>query len=122
MINSLRSAGFEGDILIPETRDPKVGYNYDNQIDWEHQGLTSADLIIFWVPRNLTDMPAFTTNIEFGEWMGSGKVVLGYPEWAEKMRYLQYKADRLDIPSYKDMGELSNYVSEFFIKVWEKIV
>lgn len=28
-------------------------------------------------------MPALTTNVEFGAWADSGKVVFGYPENAE---------------------------------------
>jgi calcineurin-like phosphoesterase family protein len=114
MVKALRDAGFNGDIIIPETRDPEVGYNYDNQIDWEHEGLTTADLIIFWVPRELEKMPAFTTNIEFGEWMNSGKVVLGYPEGAEKMKYMQYKADRIGIPNYDNMQDIANFVVDYF--------
>jgi hypothetical protein len=43
-------------------------------------------------------MPAFTTNIEWGKWYESGKVVLGYPDNAEKMSYLKYCADKNNVP------------------------
>jgi hypothetical protein len=37
-------------------------------------------------------MGALTTNAEFGTWMRSGKVILGYPPHAEKMAYLAWHA------------------------------
>ena len=55
--------------------------------------------ILFWVPRELAPdangyprMGALTTNAEFGMWMRSGKVILGYPHHAEKMTYLAWHA------------------------------
>ena len=78
--------------------------------------LNQISLIIFWVPRELEKMPAFTTNIEFGQWMNSGKVVLGYPEDAEKMRYMQYKADRIVVPTFNSMEGVSKCIVELLNK------
>jgi hypothetical protein len=49
-----------------------------------------ATVIVFWVPRELSQMPAFTTNVEFGEDYGSGRVVYGRPEGSPKTRYLDF--------------------------------
>ena len=38
---------------------------------WERIALTDATVILFWVPRKLPDMAAFTTNVEFGYWLHS---------------------------------------------------
>ena len=40
-------------------------------------------------------MPAFTTNVEFGYWLHSGKVLYGRPDSASKIKYLDwlYKVD-----------------------------
>lgn len=40
-------------------------------------------------------MPLFTTNVEFGYWLHSGKVVYGRPSNAPKTKYLDwlYKLD-----------------------------
>lgn len=57
---------------------------------WEREALTEATTIIFWIPRQLTDMPAFTTNVEFGYWLHSNKVVYGRPDNSEKNRYLDW--------------------------------
>ena len=40
-------------------------------------------------------MPAFTTNVEFGYWLHTGKVLYGRPDSAKKIKYLDwlYKVD-----------------------------
>ena len=38
---------------------------------WDREGLIKASVIFFWIPRGLPDMPAFTTNVEFGYWLHS---------------------------------------------------
>ncbi len=62
---------------------------------WEREGLTNATVIVFWIPRQLPDMPAFTTNVEFGYWLHTNKVLYGRPDNAEKIKYLDwlYKLD-----------------------------
>lgn len=87
-------------LLIPEFRDnqkPK-GWSYGGQIDWELMGLEKADVILFWIPRNLETLPGFTTNIEFGEWMKSGKIVIGAPPESPKNDYIKYRCELLGIP------------------------
>lgn len=91
----LESLGFNGIVYVPEysTWKPKDGY--DNQAMWEREALTKATIILFWIPRKLPDMPAFTTNVEFGYWLHTGKVIYGRPDDAEKIKYLDwlYKLD-----------------------------
>lgn len=116
MIKKLREEGFKGHILIPEKENPEEGYDYDTQVVWEERALNSADLIVFWVPRKLDTMPGFTTNVEFGEWMKSGKVILGHPKNAEKMRYMIHKAEKYKIPYYNTMDEVVSYVIKNFKK------
>jgi hypothetical protein len=40
-------------------------------------------------------MPAFTTNVEFGYWLHTGKIIYGRPKEAKKTKYLDwlYKLD-----------------------------
>ena len=89
---------FTGTVLVPEDQSHTPYIDYDHQIEWEWEGLDAADAIVFWVPRELATMPAFTTNIEFGMYWNSGKVVLGFPPEAPKMRYLERLAGRGQIP------------------------
>ncbi len=109
MINLLRKSRYYGDILIPEKEGNYMDYDYETQTKWEVKYLNEASLILFWVPRSIPTMPAFTTNIEFGEFMHSGKIILGYPIGAEKMRYLKVRADMHSIPVVHTMEELVNY-------------
>ncbi|MFW6219936.1 MAG: nucleoside 2-deoxyribosyltransferase domain-containing protein [bacterium] len=96
VINEFKKHNFNGILFVPETDFTKQ--NYIDQIEWEDNALHVSICILFWIPRNLETMPGFTTNIEFGEWMKSGKVILGYPPKAEKMRYLKEKAFQYNIP------------------------
>jgi len=89
----LKKKGFDGTVFCPSAYEGP----YEGQVNWENTHLNMADVILFWVPRT-TDMPAFTTNIEWGEWFKSSKVVLGYPPDAFKMRYLDLKARQNGIP------------------------
>lgn len=109
-IEALKAAGFRGTILIPETKVYNPNHDYDTQIDWEDKGLNKVDMIAFWIPRNLKTMPGFTTNVEFGEWMKSGKIVLGYPKEAEKMRYLHAKAVKFNVPIFDDMNSMCAHI------------
>jgi len=110
MIKKLREAGYDGHILIPEKKNPEEGYDYDIQVKWEEKAIDSSDLILFWVPRKLDTMPGFTTNIEFGDLMKSGKIALGHPKNAEKMRYMIHKAEKYNIPYYNTMDDMIEYV------------
>lgn len=110
MVKKLREAGYNGHILLPEKENPEDGYDYNTQVDWEDRALNASDVIVFWVPRKLDTMPGFTTNIEFGEWMDSGRVVLGHPKNAEKMRYMVHKAEKYDIPYSNTMDDVAKDV------------
>lgn len=79
--------------------------NYYFQIEWEARALEVADVILFWVPRELEHMPGFTTNVEFGEWHRSGKVVYGRPSDAPKTGYLDWKAKRYNVPIRETLPE-----------------
>ena len=89
--------------------------DYKQQIDWECHHLEQATVIMFWIPRDLKTLPGFTTNIEFGEWLDSGKIVLGFPEDAPKMQYLEYRAETLGIPIFHTLEETTNYAVKIAI-------
>ncbi len=87
----LEGIGFQGTVYVPE-HDPKLppAYDYLEQVEWEYTCLEGAGAICFWIPRKLPDMPAFTTNVEFGRYVGSGRIFYGRPAWAEKKGYLDW--------------------------------
>lgn len=106
----LEKQGYQGTVFTPES-DPTqpARFDYDNQVEWEQHGRQMADAIVFWVPRKSPEMPAFTTNIEFGEDLASGRIVYGRPTWAEKCRYL----DKLWAQhNRKPLEDISSLVTE----------
>lgn len=80
----LERLNFDGVVYVPEysTWHPKE--DYTDQAMWERMALTEATVIMFWVPRSLPDMAGFTTNVKFGYWMPTKKVIYGRPNTAKK--------------------------------------
>jgi hypothetical protein len=99
----LEALGLEGKVYVPETADWSAHAQYDGQIQWEWEALNAATVVAFWVPRDLVAMPALTTNVEFGLLVQSGKLVLGYPQDAPKMKYLARLAERHGAPVLHDL-------------------
>lgn len=104
-LSILEDKGFDGVVFVPEDRSGKFKHSYDDQVEWEEKYLNVADCIVFWVPRDLEPdskgypkMAAFTTNVEFGTWQDSGKIVFGAPPKATKNGYLKYYADKYNVP------------------------
>ena len=92
-IQIITECGFDGNVFVPEYkehRDILAGLEHTEQIDWEHHYLDYCDAILMWVPRDMKDMPSFTTNIEFGLYVKSGKLMYGRPDEAPKNAYLDY--------------------------------
>lgn len=87
-----QNKGFNGNIIVPEVKSGERYPDYLDQVEFEYKGLNKADVILAWVPRNMVNMPALTTNVEFGFWMSRdpGKVIYGRPENAENTRYLDW--------------------------------
>jgi len=108
----LEDIGFDGVVFVPEPRDREFKHSYDDQVEWEEKYLNIADCIVFWVPRDLEPdskgypkMAAFTTNVEFGTWQSSGKVVFGAPPDATKNGYLLYYCEKYNVPVAESLIE-----------------
>lgn len=113
--------GFSGTVFIPVPKDRFYGkedspdWTYDNQVEWECNARNVSDIILFWIPREIDrskkdlGMPAFTTNIEFGEDLHSGKIVYGRPDNAEKCRYLDKRILEIKENVFNDLNSLVQY-------------
>jgi hypothetical protein len=89
-INIFEKKGFKGTLCVPEADDGIWKCDYIGQVEWELNYLDKVDLILFWVPRNLKTMPAFTTNCEWGMFLKSNKILYGRPPDSPKNSYLDY--------------------------------
>ncbi len=103
-LEHLARAGFDGVVFVPEDASGSVRADYVDQVEWEREGLHLADQIVFWIPRDLESLPGFTTNVEFGRWATSEKVVLGFPPEAPKNRYLEWMAGAERIPVHRTLA------------------
>ncbi|MFO0754858.1 MAG: nucleoside 2-deoxyribosyltransferase domain-containing protein [Byssovorax sp.] len=106
-IAALARLGFDGAVFVPEPRGGAWAAGYDEQIAWEEAGLHRADVILFWVPRDMSTLPGLTTNIEWGVWSNSGKVVLGVPEGAAHVGYMLHYAQKHRAPVAHDLDGLA---------------
>lgn len=88
-VNILARQGFKGSVYIPEYREGESRKGCGDST-WEWKRLDACDIILFWIPRDLEKLPGFTTNVEFGRYISlrPDAVVLGHPEDAPKMEYL----------------------------------
>jgi len=94
-LDLLSQLHFDGTVLIPERRDWATKFEYNEQVEWEWQGLENCHAIVFWIPRNLSTMPAFTTNVEFGSYVRSGRAYYGRPDGSPKNDYLDWLYEKV---------------------------
>ena len=112
-VKKLEELGFDGVVFVPEYSTWVPKSDYVAQANWEREALTEATVILFWIPRSLPDMPGFSTNVEFGYWLHSKKVIYGRPDGAPKTKYLDwlYKTDYNEEP-FNDLNKLLEYAVE----------
>ena len=84
--------GFNGDLINP-VNDNFSKTDLASQINWEVEFMMKSSLVFFWLPRT-EEHPAFTTNVEFGNWVGNKSIVLGFPEGSIKNDYLKSRYEK----------------------------
>jgi hypothetical protein len=94
-LDLLRALRFAGTVLVPEREEWTAQFSYLDQVEWEHAGLEVCTVVAFWVPREVQTLPGFTTNVEFGRYVGSGRCVYGRPDGAPHTRYLDWLYTKL---------------------------
>ena len=104
-LEELNAQGFDGSVFVPEDSSGSAKFEYDDQVQWEWEGLSTSTVALFWVPRELKSMPAMVTNVEFGLLISSGKVVFGTPPEAQKMGYLKALAKRYHVEIHSSLED-----------------
>lgn len=109
----LEELGFDGNVITPTNdRFQELRDNYGNdalvqQTRWEYEAMKKASAIVFWVDRHIDKgFPAFTTNIEFGDWYDRGGTYFGFPEGADKNEYLKVRLDMVGKPYYTELKDV----------------
>lgn len=111
----LRDLRFDGHVFVPELEGGAWNGDREAQFVWEDAAMSRADAIVFWVPRDLQRLPGFTTNIEWGLYAGSGKVVLGVPEDAPKTDWMERYAIKHSVPIVRDLKHAIRIAREHII-------
>lgn len=90
------SSIFDGTVFVPEPSNGEKFISYDFQVNWELSSLEHCGIVMFWIPRNMVNMPALTTNTEFGYWLAKSpeRVIYGRPIDAQKCNYLDFLYER----------------------------
>jgi len=111
-IKYLKRHKYKGVVFYPEWSSRPDKVDYDTQVEWEHDALTSALWIVFWIPRDLVSMPAFTTNVEFGRFAHEKRALYGRPDAAPKNRYLDWWYDKChpDRIIFNELDQLLEYI------------
>lgn len=116
-VSILEKLGFTGKVLNPTNPDfQKLRDKYGDkalatQTKWEYIAMKKASAIVFWVARDIKKKhPAFTTNIEFGDWFDKLGVYCGFPDWAEKNDYLKCRLEMKGIKYWTSLEDLLKYV------------
>lgn len=109
----LEELGFDGNVITPTNdRFQELRDNYGNdalvqQTRWEYEAMKKASAIVFWVDRHIDrGFPAFTTNIEFGDWYDRGGTYFGFPDGADKNEYLKVRLDMVGKPYYTELKDV----------------
>ena len=135
-LSILKDLGYDGIVYVPEREFDDRNFDYNNQVWWEREALHNANVIVFWIPRDIKTMPAFTTNVEFGYWISKNKdkVLYGRPDESRKNKYLDwlYKTETgknpyndlkgLLVESIKMSNTLQNDIDTYELNIIKKVI
>jgi hypothetical protein len=112
-IELLRKNNYDGVVYSPEHPDGQEAWKkLPYPAEWEHQAIRSCGILLFWVPRNMENMPALTTNVEFGHFIPDKYVVYGRPPNTPNMAYLDWMFRKYyNKPIHDSLSEAINEVA-----------
>lgn len=83
------------------TSYPVPDFNYNEQVQWETDALRSSNIVLFWIPEPIENIPgrayAQTTRFELGENLARGKrIILGAYKDFPGRKYLEFKTQKYE--------------------------
>jgi nucleoside 2-deoxyribosyltransferase/8-oxo-dGTP pyrophosphatase MutT (NUDIX family) len=105
VLHLLKALAYDGVVFLPESHDGQRRGDDDQHTAWELEAMRRSDVILFWVPATKDLLPAYTTRVEFGFQVHSGKVILGMPWDAYETRYMEKLAQYYQRTSYHTLAE-----------------
>ena len=109
-IEILEELGFDGTVLNPTNDNYMEMRNQHEdmlmkQTTWEYEAMNKATAIVFWIPRS-KEHPAFTTNIELGQWWGKKGVYVGFPNDSWKNEYIDCRLKLMESDRFDNLYDL----------------
>lgn len=116
-VSLLRTFGFGGYIYVPEPRGEGDHSDFTEKelvYVWESSRLMSADFVVFWIPRNASDLIGLNTNLELGIFLGKGmsdglnmqSLYIGWPDNAQRMGLPGHYVEMAGCNIYSDLEKL----------------
>lgn len=117
-----------GVTYLSPRRDDYSNFDWDEQVAWENTGLRVADVVLFWIPEKVEEIPgrdyAQTTRTEIGEYLARGKkVIIGVHSGFSGRRYIATKSTQYGVKEIHDtldgcVSELKEYIEGTEKKIW----
>lgn len=119
----LRAYGFDGHIFVPEPRGEADHSDFTEKEQvylWESSRLMSADFVVFWIPRNASDLVGLNTNLELGIFLGKAmsrnlepqRLFIGWPVNAERMGLPDHYTKMAKQKIFHDLEEFCDLVAQ----------
>lgn len=114
VIELLEQKGYDGVVFIPiskafweETYAP-IDFVYSEAVvEWECMMMDRADILLFWVNRDKeADRYGLTTNVEFGRYLNTGRIVYGHTKESFSVFNLDTIAAKNNIKVHNELPEL----------------
>lgn len=113
-VEILEKLGFDGTVLnLTNDHYTEMRGEFDDmlmkQTQWEFEAMCKSSAIVFWIPRS-KEHPAFTTNLELGQWWGKKGVYVGFPNDSWKNEYIDCRLEIMGENRFDSLEEMLKVV------------
>jgi nucleoside 2-deoxyribosyltransferase len=107
---------FEGTLFVPEKEFNSIQEEGNvNNMSWDQKALGDADLILFWIPREIPNLLGLTTNVEFGYFLNKKPIIYGRPDISVRNEYIDWIYEcELNVKPINDLDLLVKKSIDYF--------